>query len=217
MKIIGHRGNTLKDLKEALKHKVDEIEFDVRVTSDDIPVLYHDSQFLTAKGEKLKIAGSTLKLLKKNKPSLTTLRELFEAVDPETSLYIEIKPGVRTGPIIKALKDQLKKGRPAKNMRIASFSQRILKDVHSSLPELPKIINETWRRGKARKRADAVATKAISMSHKWMHKSMIKKMKKRGYELHAYTLNNPVRAAKFHAHGLVGAITDFPARFKKKH
>jgi glycerophosphoryl diester phosphodiesterase len=66
MIIIGHRGalglapqNTLASLRKAAEHKVDEIEFDVRVTSDDIVILAHDAFITDAAGSKLTIDDHT--------------------------------------------------------------------------------------------------------------------------------------------------------------
>jgi len=49
MKIIGHRGakglapeNTLASMQAALDNNVDAIEFDVRVTRDNVPVINHN-------------------------------------------------------------------------------------------------------------------------------------------------------------------------------
>ena len=147
MKIIGHRGarglsseNTLSSLNEAISHDVDEIEFDVRVTSDNVPVLHHDSEITNSSGRKFSIDKNTLKFLQKQKPDLPTLKDVFDHIDKKMSLYIEIKPDVAVKPIIKVLRAQLKKGRPVDALRVASFSQKTLVEVHEALPELPKIV-----------------------------------------------------------------------------
>ena len=50
MEIIGHRGaaglapeNTLNSLREAVRLGAGWLEFDVRFTKDDVPVVIHDS------------------------------------------------------------------------------------------------------------------------------------------------------------------------------
>jgi glycerophosphoryl diester phosphodiesterase len=223
MKIIGHRGarglaseNTLKGLEEAISHDVDEIEFDVRVTKDKIPVLHHDSEVTDSRGRKFSISKNTLLSLRKHKPDLTTLKDVFERVNQKMPLYIEIKPDVSVQPIIKVLKAQIDKGRPAENMRIASFSQKVLIEIHRALPELPKIVNESWSGIRARKRADALDTNLLSMSQRRLWRGIVKSMHKRGYELYTYTINKPRKAIKLQRHGLAGVVTDFPDRFKHK-
>jgi len=39
-------------------------------------------------------------------------------------------------------------------------------------------------------------------------------MKHAGYELYAYTINNPAKARRWAKHGLAGVVTDYPDRFK---
>lgn len=221
MRIIGHRGarglageNTLKSLVEATKHGVDEIEFDVRVTKDGVPVLHHDAELVGQNGRKFTISKHTYKMLLKNNSELTTLQQVFEHISQDLPLYIEIKPDVEVAPIIKVIKSQIKKGHPIDNMRVASFSQKVLTEVHKSLPDLPKIVLESWSGVRARKRAKALQTKRLSMSQRWMWRGLVKSMHKRGYELYAYTINKPKKALKLKRHGLAGVVTDFPDRFK---
>lgn len=223
MKIVGHRGakglageNTLSSLVKALTYKVDELEFDVRVTKDNIPVLHHDSSMLSLQGQKYFISRHSLKELRKHKPELTTLKEVFERIDKKVPLYIEIKSGSSVKPIIKVLKEQLKKGRPANNMHVASFSQRILLEVHTALPDLPKIVNESWSGIRARRRAKALNAKRLGMSQRWMRTRLLKSLNKRGFELYLYTINQPKKVKKWQKHGLAGVITDFPDRFRSK-
>ena len=49
MLTIGHRGargiapeNTLKSIYKAIEHHADEVEIDLRVTKDHVPILFHD-------------------------------------------------------------------------------------------------------------------------------------------------------------------------------
>lgn len=222
MKIIGHRGakglapeNTLPSFGKAMNYDVDELELDLRVTKDKVVVLHHDSHLTDPDGTKKEIAGSTYKQLVKHKKDLATFKELLDFVNKKTTLYLEIKPEVETGPIVKIIKEYLKKGWPPSNFMIASFSQPILLEMHKQLPGIEKIVLENWSSMRARRRAQQVDTKHISMNQRWLWGGFISAMALGGWKLYAYTLNDPKKARKWKKKGLYGTITDFPDLFKK--
>ena len=69
---IGHRGaagttpeNTEASFREALKRKVDMVEFDVRLTKDGKLVVFHDSDLSRICNEDVAVSMLTLKELKK--------------------------------------------------------------------------------------------------------------------------------------------------------
>jgi glycerophosphoryl diester phosphodiesterase len=64
--IIAHRGardeapeNTLTALKQAFKYPVDGVEFDVQMSSDGVPLLYHDTTLLKVGGGRRQVSDLT--------------------------------------------------------------------------------------------------------------------------------------------------------------
>src|SRR5882757_6837806 len=107
MKIIGHRENTVDAIRRAIELGVDEIELDVRVTKDGVPVLNHDTRLdnipgRTADAPPMAIHERTLAELRTQQPRLTTLDEAVVLIDRHVRLFIEVKPGVSTTEIIVA-------------------------------------------------------------------------------------------------------------------
>lgn len=216
MKIIGHRGaaglapeNTLASLQKALDHGVDEIEFDLRVTKDNIVILHHDEQVTSRNGLSLTIKDSVFSELKRLKPKLTTLTEVLDTLPKSAVLYIEVKPQVNVKPIIKILKSS---GR--KNYLLGSKSQKTLVKLHQALPDVPKIVIQSWSGVIATARARKVRTKKISMNQKWLWNGFIKRISK-NYELYTYTLNDPKKAKQWSKFGLYAVVTDRPDLFSK--
>lgn len=219
MKIVGHRGagglapeNTITSLKKALLHKVDEIECDVRVTQDNVVVLHHD-KYITYK--KFRIKKHTYSELKAHVHELATLAEAFEAVPESTPLQIEIKAGASLHPIVKAIRAELKNGRKPSSLLIGSKSQKILREMHRTFPEITKVVIEPWSGVRAAYRAKRVGTKRISMNQRWLWSGFIQSMTKRGWLLYAYTVNDTKRTKQLAQAGLVGIFTDYPDLFKK--
>jgi glycerophosphoryl diester phosphodiesterase len=223
MKIIGHRGakglapeNTLAGLGKALEHHADEIEFDVRVSKDGQVVLAHDSVVHDAAGGKVSIASHTPGELRTHSPDLATLSEALAYVNAKVPLAIEIKPDELIQPIITTLTPFIEKGLyGAHNLHFASFSQRTLVELHEAFPDIPLIVNEKWSGIRASWRAKQLNTKRITMNQRWLWRGFITLMARRGWQLSAYTVNNPAKARRWAKYGLYGIVTDFPDHFKK--
>jgi glycerophosphoryl diester phosphodiesterase len=214
MKIIGHRGarglapeNTLASLRKALEHNVDMIEFDVRVTSDGVPILHHDP-VLKLNDEVMPINKHYYEELKSVKSDLATLHEALQEFKQST-LYIEVKPDVKTAPIVKVLKNH-----DGLTIFLASKSQKVLLELHKALPHVPKIVIEPWSGVRAHYRARQVNTKIVSMNKRFLWRGFIRGFKNSEWELFTYTLNDPVKARRWERWGLSGVVTDYPDRFQ---
>jgi glycerophosphoryl diester phosphodiesterase len=219
-KIIGHRGarglaaeNTLISIVKALECDVDEIEVDVRVTADGVPVLHHDKRLSEAKGVYLAIAKHTVKDLRAVWPELTTLEEAVRSVDRRVPLMLEVKPGVPAEPVVAVVRDFLDKGWKPHDFLFASKSQSTLRDLHYGLAAIETVVIERWSGVRGSYRARQLQAKRVSMNHHFLWWGFIRSMSRSGFQLTAYTLNNRKKAERWVAHGLYGVVTDYPDRF----
>jgi glycerophosphoryl diester phosphodiesterase len=220
MIIVGHRGakglapeNTLAALKKGMEHHVDELEFDLRVTKDKVVILHHDQFMTDPNGQQLVIFEHDYAELKQHKDNLATFDEIFTVVNKKQSLYVEVKVEVDIKPIIPLLKKYYDLG--WHNMRLASFSQEILLDLHSALPDIPTLVLERWSGIRAARRARQLNTKYICMDQKWLWWGFIIPFTGRGWKLYTYTLNDPIKAKRWAKYGLYGVVTDYPDLFDK--
>jgi len=221
MKIIGHRGakglapeNTEASIRAALANNVHEVEIDVRVTKDAIVVLNHDS-YIRAGQQKHTIREHTYKQLHSLKPDLITLEEAFAIVAETAPLLIEIKPREPLEPIVKILTVKLAAGLPADKLLIGSFSQKLLKKMHQSFPQVTMVVIEKWSVLRAMYRANSLQTNRLSLNQRLLYASRIQKLVSRGYAVYPYTINNPKKAALWKKRGLTGVITDYPDLFRR--
>ena len=222
MKIIGHRGarglapeNTVASLQKGMEHHVDELEFDLRVTKDGVVILNHNKTVTDAAGNKLEITAHTYQELKAHKPDLATFTEALDAINRQTLALIEVKRHVSVAPIVATIRQYLAKGWKNENFLLGSKHQPTLLALHKALPDIQKIVIHAWSGIIARHRAKQVNTMRISMRSWFLWWGFIAGMRRGGYQLCAYTLNDPVKAKRWAAHGLAGVITDFPDRFEK--
>jgi len=217
MKVIGHRGarglapeNTIASLHKALEHGVDMIEFDLRVTADGVPILHHDPFITHPDGSRINISDHKLAELKQHKSDLATFEEALEKVSGKIPLFVEVKPGEPTKPIIKIIKKDF-----VPNLYLASFSQKTLRELHTALPDNQLIVLEKWSGIRAHRRARQVGTTIVCMNQKWLWSGFIQSVKHSGWTLYAYTINDPVKARRWANYGLAGVVTDYPDRFTK--
>jgi glycerophosphoryl diester phosphodiesterase len=222
MKIIGHRGakglepeNTLRSFQKALAHHVDQLEFDVRVTRDDVVVLHHNPHLLDQAGNRLKLVEHTYPELLRHKSDLLTFEQLLDAIDPNVHLLVEIKPYEQLQQIITILQRELGERRKPQNLSIGSFDQSILRAMHRIFPELEMVVIERWSGVRGAWRARQVGTKRLNMRSWWLWSGFLRSMQRSGYQIAPYTINSPSLARKWQPY-IYGVITDFPDLFDKQ-
>jgi glycerophosphoryl diester phosphodiesterase len=217
MKIIGHRGarglapeNTLAAIEEGIKAGATEVEIDVRVTRDDIPVVNHDRRVNGAL-----IFMHTAAELKANKPDLATLEQAIKKVNRRVPMLLEVKGGEPTEPVLKIIRAFLDKNWKPTDFRFGSKNQKTLRALHKALPNIPIVIIERWSGVRGTWRARQLGTKHILMNRWFIWWYFVSSMSKSGYKLSVYTLNDPKKAAAWQRRGLYGVVTDHPEHFKK--
>lgn len=221
MKIIGHRGakglapeNTLAAFEKALEHHVDEIELDVRVTADGITALAHDPFVTDAAGTKVDVATHTFSELQRHKPDLISLDLALATIDRRVPVIVEVKHKVPVAAVVAVVRQFLDKGWEPTDFWLASFDQRVLLALHRELPDVPKIVIETWSGVRATWRARQVGAKRLNMRSWWLWKGFLAPLHRRGWQISPYTINDPAQARRWQKY-LYGIITDYPDRFEK--
>jgi glycerophosphoryl diester phosphodiesterase len=161
MKIIAHRGcsehypeNSVIAFEKAIEAGVDMIETDVRLSRDDVPIIFHDAN-LSRISNRSDLTESQLchELRKLDIGSwfhddykdlkLLTLAELLRLIDARVTVILEIKYRASTYKklckrIAKQIHDKLEW------VEISSFDDKILKKMHRLNPQirLHKLIDE---------------------------------------------------------------------------
>lgn len=220
MKIIGHRGaaglkaeNTIPSIKKAVDLHVDEVEIDVRVTKDNVAVVVHDEHLERIAGYPATVAQFSYNNLKAIKPDLPTLSEAIIVVNKLVPLMIEVKPDVDCAPVVTTIKQFLADGWQPSHFLLSSFSYTTLKTLQAALPDISIVVLDKWSGVRASHHARKLGTKRISMYQRWLWTGLIKAMAGNGYQLCAYTVNDPRQASRWEKAGLYGIITDYPDRY----
>ena len=98
-RIIAHRGspksgileNSLDAFEGAIRDGAWAIEFDVRWTKDDVPVIYHDRDLTRLFGLETVLADTEFEKLRSSRPEIATLEEVLKKFGRRAHLMIEVK------------------------------------------------------------------------------------------------------------------------------
>jgi len=224
MKIVGHRGarglapeNTVASIRKGIKHHVDEIEIDVRVTKDGIVILHHDLDLKDQTGNSYNVRHATYKELLAHKPDLTTLDEAIVSINKAVPLQIEVKSGEKVQPVVKIVQKYLDKGWKATDFLFGSKSRKTLLELRRALPNVPVVVIESWSGVVAHWRLLHLGGGAVrlSMGKRWLWDGYVSMVSRTRCQLYVYTLDDPVLAKRWAKLGMTGVITDRPDLYDK--
>jgi glycerophosphoryl diester phosphodiesterase len=140
LKIIAHRGccengaieNTLEAFAEAEKAGAWGIEFDVRWTEDDIPVVHHDQDAKRTFNKPIVLDEIRFENLRREIPEIPTLKEVIDRFSGNLHLFIEVKSEKRGWSEARweILKGHLSQINPGEDYHIMSLKAELLTSCH---------------------------------------------------------------------------------------
>lgn len=235
--IIAHRGardqapeNTCSALEQALTYAIDGIEFDVQMSSDGEPVLYHDRTLLKVGGGRKRVADLEVADLQKidwgkwfhrrfSGEPLPTLARALSLAARCPNMCIEIKSHTadqacgQVDELIKKVIEHINQPavKPFKDhFLILCFDPDVLARAHKMDPEVRYVLNlpDAWQPDKipAARHLWAVDIRIGKLSPllaHWAHRHKLK--------LFTYTCNGPRQVKKALDLGVDAIITDRPA------
>lgn len=138
-----HRGashaapeNTWRAFERAIAEGADAIELDVRLTADDVAVVFHDDDLTRMTGVAGRMAetpSSSLGALRAGGEPIPRMSALLELDAP--ALNIELKPTPKPRQLVDAALPTLRALRCP--VLVSSFDPRVLVMLHAALPALP--------------------------------------------------------------------------------
>lgn len=243
--IIAHRGarteapeNTAAAFDAALKYPIDGIEFDVQLSADAVPVVFHDDTLRRMTGSRRRLGSCTFRELRAldlggwfdpsfaGEPILT-LDEMLERYAGVTDLYLEIKSSPRdrsTGRIEALTRETLDCMKrhynrlKARRFHLLSFDARALGLAHNLMPaaagmrnlDLPRGLPLTAANPERLKAEIDPALTAVNLAVKMLTPELAATVRACGKTLFTYTCNTPRQLRRALAAGVDGVMTDKP-------
>lgn len=221
---IGHRGakghqpeNTLISFQKAIDLKVDGIELDVHLSSDEEIMVIHDETIdrtTTGKGFVNKLSLTELKgFLTENEHHIPTLAEVFDLVNHQCLVNIEIKGKGMIKPVVELIESYVaNKNWKHNQFLISSFDWISLLDIHLLNPEIPLGVLTEYDLELAFAFAKFIDAKSIHAHYHLLSKKMTMQMQEEGFQVFAWTVNEPEDIQKIKSFNVNGIISDFPDR-----
>ena len=237
--IIGHRGasvvapeNTMAAFREAIAVGADGIEFDVRLASDGVPVVIHDSTLRRTGGMNQRVADLSSQELGKidvgswfkpgsfageTVPSLAELFELFRTNN--LSLYLEMKcdSPAEYGPLAEACCGMIDEYSFKDRVVVECFELPALEVVKEIDPDIKTaaLFDRVFIDQSIVTRATEIGAMAVALHHRLARKNLVGKSKEAGLHVAVWTVDDPIWLDRARAIGIDAIITNDPARMLK--
>jgi len=237
--IIGHRGasavapeNTMAAFREAIAVGADGIEFDVRLTKDDVPVVIHDSTLRRTGGVNQRVTDLSWDELRKidvgswfkaglfageTVPSLAELFELFQTND--RSLYLEMKcdSPAEYRPLAEACCRMIDEYSFKERVVVECFQLPALEVLKEIDPEIKTaaLFDRVFMDQSIVTRAIEIGATAVALHHRLGRKGLVEKSKQAGLHVAVWTVDDPIWIDRARAIGIDALITNDPARMLK--
>lgn len=214
MLIIGHRGarglapeNTLQSLQAGFEAGADMLEFDLRLTKDNIPILCHNSRI-----HGKRINRSTLHQLQAAGP-ITTFEEVLDAFLAKVRLNIELKHIATVEPVYTLINRHIKSEVAPKQLMISSFYSRQLVDLRRLDKHIPLALLCSINPFAFFRLNKKIHLSAVGWSKYFVTTRAIHRARQTGLLTYIHTINTIDDVEKWKAKGVDAIVTDHPDRF----
>lgn len=217
-RVIGHRGaaayapeNTLASFREARRRGATWVEIDVKLTADGVPIVMHDSSLKRTMGIDRLLAETPRAELPGDVPTFEEAIACFAELG--LGCNVEIKPCEgREAETARATVQTLGRCWPASlpPPLLSSFKDASLVAARAAAPDFARAIlldaiGEDWRA-----RAEAVGAVGVNTNGKRLTAVQAVDIRKAGYALSVYTINDGDVARALVGMGVDCVITDAP-------
>ncbi len=217
-KVIGHRGamayapeNTLVSFREARRRGAPWVEIDVKLTADRVPIVMHDASLKRTMGVDRLVAETRRSELPVDVPTFEEAIACFAELG--LGCNVEIKPCEgREAETAQVAVATLRRCWPASLPAplLSSFKRASLVAAREAAPEFARAIllgeiERNWR-----ERADEVGAAGVNTDGTKLTVAQAAEIRKAGYALSVYTINDGDMARALVGMGADCVITDVP-------
>jgi glycerophosphoryl diester phosphodiesterase len=236
-RLIGHRGamavapeNTLASFRRASADGADWIEFDVRLSADGVPVIFHDDTLERTSDGAGPVVNADLAALKSldaggwfapefQNEAIPTFRDTISScIELGLGMNVEIKPnpGEERATVAAALAMldtvlDTREGGVAGSIVFSSFKLEALEALRDERPKWPRgLLISKWR-PEWREQAHRLGCISLHPRADLLEsRDTVRMIKAEGLLIFPYTVNDPGRAAELFDWGVDAIITDDP-------
>lgn len=214
--VEGIMENTLESLMAAKERGSLMVEFDVRLTRDYIPVLYHDKTLKRLHKAPVQMQALTLQQAQSFAPNLTTLEEVLASKAVPEYLNIELKTDSTLDPALEIKVSQLiKKYHAEERVVLSSFNPLSLIRAKGFMPDVARALlvsedkdPENYWFLKQMSLLPLTGSQFLHWDHKMTTPERVQKFMDIGYQIACYTVNDAHQAKELFSWGVHSIISD---------
>ena len=228
MYIVGHRGaagiapeNTLTSFREAVRIGSDWLEFDVRLSSDGVPVIIHDSTLKRTTNGRGPVRARPLTELRRLDAGswfdtrfagekIPTLDEVLK-LGSRVRLNIEIKArSAPAGEVAQAVWSRVRQAGLEQRVLVSCFDLKVLRALRDLDAEAR--LGFPWQAGLRDpiRRATTLKCRMMLFDVAGLSEKKVRRCREVGLEVWVYTVNEPDEMRRVLDLGIDGLITDRP-------
>jgi glycerophosphoryl diester phosphodiesterase len=217
-RVIGHRGamayapeNTLASFREARSRGATWVEIDVKLTADGVPIVMHDPSLKRTMGIDRLVAATPRAALPADVPTLEQAIACFREL--ELGCNVEIKPCEgREAETARVTVETLRRCWPAALPAplLSSFKDVSLQAAQAAAPEFARALLMGELADDWQARARAVGAAGMNVGRRKLAAEGAVAIKRAGYALSVWTVNDPDEARALIGMGADCIITDRP-------
>jgi Glycerophosphoryl diester phosphodiesterase len=245
--IIAHRGdsafapeNTLAAFRKAVEAGADGIEFDVRISKDGVPVVFHDSTLKRISRREGRTSSFTAeelasvdvgawfngkyparadeKFYGEGVPTLEKLLSFLEGYDGR--LYLEMKGSrAEVSALTERVAEIIRRSEFLPQMIVKSFKLEAVAKIKTLLPEVktaallaPKILTLLKKQSRIIECAREHSVDELSLHYSLATKKLVRKASAEGFRTTIWTANHTMWVRRAAEIGIYAVITNNPAR-----
>ena len=229
---IAHRGaskiapeNTMAAFQKALEIGADGIEFDVRLSSDGVPVVIHDTTVDGTTDGNGRVADLPLRELRRLDAGasfdvtfagarIPTLAQVFEILGEQLLLNIELKQeGFFGSGLEEAVADLIQKHTLEQGVLVSSFNPLALRRIQRISPRLRTALLSAHPGSRVLRTAGLALGRpswALHPEYAGVDATLVSWAHARGLRLHTWTVDDPADMRRLIRWGVDGIITNVP-------
>jgi glycerophosphoryl diester phosphodiesterase len=230
---IAHRGasgvapeNTKIAFVKALDMGVRAIEFDVQLTRDSVPIVFHDDTLERTTNGAGRVADTDFDAIAKldagswfgprfGRVEVPTLEEVLSAIGPRAMLNVELKPDERVEKLVKHVITSVARFDLFESIVFSSFDPAAIRLLKNHVPEarlgilcVEDGIEEAFAL------ADEVVAVSINPARTIVDPVLVARAHERHLEVWAWTANAHADIERLVAAGVDAIFSDFPDRVR---
>lgn len=209
------------------------VEFDVRLTRDDMPVLFHDDRLDRVTPERGAVSEWEWEALRSVPvhpggfdgayvgATIPSLEEVLTGLPPDTRFLVELKgEAERAEALVRQVLELLTATGALERSRIISFDHELLRHARQQLAVLPAAVQtpplplgvlvEKRTLDRLFPVAVELSAEALHVPHALLDDDLLAQARDRGFLVSAWTVNRPEEVRRLAERGVDEITTDFP-------